>query len=150
MIGIVWMLCCVLPLAACGDGEEQAEVDRRQIQSTLEAYLPRLAEAYATGSTEGLEGLAAEKEIAMVEKYVRDVGAEGRSIRATFDGLTIEDVTTWGYANAYVTTVERWTVEVYTTGGQRLTGEERRDRVQYQLQREDDGWLILYRKRQDT
>lgn len=136
-------------MPACGGGEEQAAADRQQIQATLEAYLPKLGEAYVSGSTEGLRGLAAEKEIAMVEKLINELAAEGRQIRASFGGLTIEDVTTWGYANAYVTTVELWTVETWTTGGQRLAGGERRDRVQYQMQREGDQWLILYRKRQD-
>lgn len=138
-------------LPACGGGEEQAAADRQQIQATLEAYLPKLAEAYASGSAEGLRGLAAEKEVAMVEKLISEEAAEGRQIRASFGGLTIEDVTTWGYSNAYVNTVEVWTVETWTTGGQRLAGGERRDRVrvQYQMQREGDQWLILYRKRQD-
>ncbi len=139
-----------LPTLACRGGEEQAVADRQQIQSTLEEYLPKLAEAYASGSVDGLRGLAAEKEVAMVDKWIRDVAAEGREIRATFGGLTIEDITTWGHANAYVTTVELWTVETWTTSGQRLGGGERRDRVQYQMKREGDVWQILYRNRQDT
>lgn len=145
----VGLLPMLLSLGACGGGEEQAAADRQQIQATLETYLPKLAEAYASGSAEGLRGLAAEKEVAMVEKLINSEAAEGREIRASFGGLTIEDVTIWGYANAYVTTVELWTVGTYTTGGQRLAAGERRDRVQYQMQREGDQWLILYRQRQD-
>ena len=147
---VVSALGLALLVLACGGGEEQAAADRQQIQSTLEEYLPKLAEAYASGSVQGLRGLAAEKEVAMVDKWIRDMAAEGREIRAMFGGLTIEDITTWGHANAYVTTVELWTVETWTTSGQRLGGGERRDRVKYQMKREGDVWQILYRNRQDT
>ncbi len=136
---------------ACGDSAEKDAIDRGQIQATLEAYLPRLAEAYESRSGEPLRGYAAEKEIAMIDKVMSELAAGGREIHATFLGVTIEDITTFGYANAYVTTVELWNVEVYSLGGQsKLSSEERRDRVKYQLMREGDQWLVLYRQRQDS
>ncbi len=141
----------LLVMAACGDPEVKAAAERQEIQSTLEAYLPKLAEAYATGTSYPLYGLAAEKEMSVVEKWVREVRQGGREIHATFHGLTIEDVTSWGHANAYVTTLESWTVKLYSGGGQHeLSSEERQDRVRYQLKRGENGWLVLYRQRQDT
>jgi len=137
--------------SACSDSEQQATADRQQIQSLLEEYLPKLSEAYASGTSWHLRGLAAEKEMAAVEKGLKEVARGGRQIQATFHGLTIEDVTSWGHANAYVTTLETWTVALYTSDGKHeLSVEERRDRVRYQLKREGDSWLVLYRQRQDT
>lgn len=148
---VIGFLCCLWVVAACGDSEQEALAERQQIQATLEAYLPKLAEAYETGTSWPLYGLAAEKEMAVVEKWIKEVAAGGREIHATFHGLTIEDITRWGNANAYVTTLESWTVELYSGDGKhQFSSDERRDRVRYQLKREKEGWLILYRQRQEN
>lgn len=137
-----------LLVGSCGTSDQGAsEEDRRSIRSSLEAYLPRLAEAYAEGRADVLEGLAAPKEVASVEKRLQDLAMEGKTLVPEFHELTLEEVTVWGYANAYATTVELWDLGLYASGTDRLIGEEvgQRTRVRYQLKREGDRWLVLYR-----
>jgi hypothetical protein len=61
--------------------------------------------------------------------------------------LTLEKVDVWGYANAFVNTVEIWNLRSYATGSHELVGEElaQSNRVKYQFKRDDDEWLVLYR-----
>jgi len=95
-----------------------------------------------------LEGFAVEKEIAGLEKRANDLLAEGRVIRPTPKSLVVESVETWGYANAFATTVEVWDLRVYAAGTDVLLSEtlDQRNRVKYQLQRQDDTWLVLFRE----
>jgi hypothetical protein len=97
-----------------------------------------------------LEGVAVEKEIAGLEKRIGDLLAEGRVIRPTPKSIVVEDIETWGYANAYATTVEVWDLRVYASGTGVLLSEtlDQRNRVKYQLQRSDDTWLVLFRELQ--
>ena len=106
-----------------------------------------LAEAYASGDLEPLEPWAAIKEVARVKKRVTDYALQGRTIVPTFRQLTIEEVQTWSYSNAVVTTFEVWDVEVRATGGDQVLAAEydQPNRVQYQLERSDDRWRILFR-----
>lgn len=138
---------CCLALVACGPSAARQEADKESIRSSLEAYLPHLAEAYATGDTATLKGLAAEKEIASVDKRIRDLASEGRSLRPTFHDLTVQDVTVWGYANAYATTSEVWDLQLFAVGTDRRISQEigQHSVVKYQLKREDDHWLVLFR-----
>ena len=134
-------------LVACGRTASDDEADRQQIQAMMEIYLPKLAEAYATLEPQVLSGMAAPKEVLSVEKRIDDLLTEGRTLRPTFHEVTIESLDVWNYANAYVTTVEVWDLDLYATGAEEpyrsLSGQ--RDRVKYQLKREGDSWLILYR-----
>ena len=142
-----------LPMAGCGGQEELSEADRAAIRETLEAYLPRLAEAYATGNVEVLRPWAAEKELAIVHKKVQDLmDQENRVIQPTLQGFEIEDITPWNYSNAFVTTLETWDIKVLASGTEVVTSEARaqRDRVKYQLKRREDGWIVLYRQIQQT
>lgn len=132
---------------ACGPSEEQSEADHDEIRQLLEAYLPVLGEAYATGDTAPLEGLAAAKEAFAAAKRIADFAREGRRVEPTFRDLTLEDVVIYQHSNAYVTTVERWDVRIYAAGSERLISEQldQVNRVKYQLKRTDDGWRVLYR-----
>jgi hypothetical protein len=99
-----------------------------------------------------LEGVAVEKEVAGLEKRIDDLLAEGRVIRPTPKSIVVEDVESWGYANAFATTVETWDLRVYTSGTGVLLSEtlDQRNRAKYQLQRVDDTWLVLWRELQAT
>ncbi len=121
------------------------------MRAALELYLPRLGEAYATGDLEPLRGLAAEKEIAAIEKRIIDLAASGRVLEPTFRTLTVEDVTVFNYANAYVTTVEVWDLRSLATGSRQPLAEEigQSNRVKYQLKREGDSWRVLFRTIQE-
>ena len=179
-----------LLVTACSDTGDVPEVDEASIQAALEAYLPRLAEAYSIGDLEALkafaeengigdehvrgilerhagpeelplrerlagvlEGYAAEKEIAGMEKRVDDLLLESRVIRPTVKSVEVEDVQIWNYANAFVTTREVWDLRVYAAGTDTLLSEapDQHNRVKYQLKREGtDGWLVLFRELDTT
>ncbi len=134
-------------LAGCGGGEQTQQADFASVEATLEAYLPKLGEAYATGDADVLEGLAAPKEIARIRKKIDELYAQGRTLEPEFLELTVEKVEVWGYANAFVNTVEVWNIRSYATGTHAPVGEDlgKSNRVKYQFKREGDGWLVLYR-----
>ena len=95
-----------------------------------------------------LTGVAVEKEIAGLEKRVRDLLAEGRVIRPAPKSIQVESVETWRYVNAFATTVEVWDLRIYAAGTDALLSEtlDQRNRVKYQLQRDGDHWLVLFRE----
>ena len=134
-------------LVACGPSEKQQAADWEGLEAALEEYLPRLGEAYTGGDSSVLEGLAASKELARVQKRIDEFAALGRVLEPEFLDLTVEKVDVWGYANAFVNTVETWNLRSYTIGGHDLVGEElgQTHRVKYQFKREGDDWLVLYR-----
>ena len=131
---------------SCGDGEESGEA-REEIELLLEQYLPLLGEAYSNNDPTRVEGLAAAREIAAIEKRLRDIRLEGRILAPTFQSVVIEDLEIWGYANAYVTTQEVWDIRTYSTGSDQLLTEQltQRNRVKYQLKRIDGQWMVLFR-----
>ena len=139
---------------ACGGASSETDeaADRQQIQTTLEAYLPLLGQAYSTGELSALEPYAAQKEVAGIHKRVQDLAIQGKRLEATFQSVTIEgDVKVWNYSNAYVTTHEVWDLVVYSTGSEQVLAEEyaQPNRVKYQLKRDGDSWRILYREKQE-
>jgi hypothetical protein len=175
----------VLALGGCSDSEGTKQLDQASIQTALEEYSPRLADAYGVGDLEGLltyegehglqdarviellgrhrdlatlplrerldallTGVAVEKEIAGLEKRVGDLLAEGRVIRPVPKSIQVESIETWRYVNAFATTVEVWDLRIYAAGTDVLLSEtlDQRNRVKYQLQREGDRWLVLFRE----
>ena len=138
----------LLAAAACGGGTEQVDPEvRQEIEALLEAYGPKLGQAYSQNDPSVLEGLAAPREIAAIEKRMRDIQLEGRRLEPTFRSVTIEDLQVWGYANAYVTTQEVWDVRTYATGVDEQLTEQigERNRVKYQLKKIDGDWMVLFR-----
>jgi hypothetical protein len=95
-----------------------------------------------------LSGVAAEKEVAGMEKRIDDLLAESRVIRPEVRSVVVEDVQIWNYANAFVTTLEVWDLRVYAAGTDRQLSEslEQSNRVKYQMKRTDEGWLVLFRE----
>ena len=140
----------LLAAVACGSSEKRQQVDTESIAAALELYLPRLGQAYATGDLTPLEGLAAQKEIAAVEKRISDLADQGRVLEPVFRELTIEEVKVFNYANAYVTTVEVWDLRSLSTGMRETLAEDlgQSNRVKYQLKREGDSWRVLFRAKQ--
>jgi len=139
----------ILALAgACGPNPEQVAADQEEIRQALEAYLPRLAEAYATGNIEVLRDFAVEKELASVDKLVGELAEQGRVLKPELQSLTIEKVDTWSHVNAYVTTLEVWDVYNYAAGTDVVLSQAlgKAHRVKYQLKRRREGWQVLYRQ----
>lgn len=91
---------------------------------------------------------AAEKEIAGLQKRLDDLLAESRVIRPTFQNLEVADVQVWNYANAFVTTLEAWDLRVYAAGTDEVLSRalDQTNRVKYQMKRDGDGWLVLFRE----
>ncbi|HKI85819.1 MAG TPA: IMS domain-containing protein [Thermoanaerobaculia bacterium] len=141
------ILLAALPLSACGPSKEQVATDKAQIKATLDQYLPKLAVAYSASDLNGLKGYAAEKEIAAVRKRVEDIASQGRHLVPTFHSLAIEKIVVWGYANAYVTTVEVWDLKIYAAGTSTVLSQElgKSTRARYQLKKDHGHWLILFR-----
>ncbi len=153
-----WVACVAFALlavlTACGASRQERQEDLEgEIRTVLLEYLPALGEAYASADSNALLGLAADKERAAVEKRIQDLLQEGRVLHPTFKELTVEEVNDWNWANAFVTTVEVWDLRVYASGfedGDPISQElGQRQRVQYQLKRDDGGWLVLFRAIQE-
>ena len=140
-------LCLGLLALGCGGATEQEGDARPEIEALLAEYLPLLGEVYAENDSSRVEGLAAPREIAAIDKRLRDIQLEGRRLAPTFQSVAIEDLQVWGYANAYVTTQEVWDIRTYSTGSDQLLTEQlgQRNRVKYQLKRIDGSWQVLFR-----
>jgi len=134
-------------LVACGEGPEGSEATQAEIKQLLEAYLPRLSEAYKQEEATAVAGLAATREVAAIEKRLRDISMEGRRLEPTFRSVAIEKIKIWSYANAYVTTNEVWDIRTFASGTETMLTEqlEKRNRVKYQLKRIDGEWTVLGR-----
>lgn len=124
------------------------EADRAEAEAAIRAYLPALADAYATGNIVPLKKLAVPKEILRIRARADELADRGRIYEPTFKDLTIENFKIWQHANAIVTTQEIWDVRSYAMGSRTLLGEviDQRNRVQYQLKRKEHGWVVLYRE----
>jgi len=144
-------LLVILGLSCGGTSQSTQQVDRQEIQATLEAYLPLLADAYFTGDLGPLEPHAAQKEVSSVHKRVSDLALQGRTLKPTLRSVTVEEVKVWNYSNALVTTHEVWDLEVFATGSDQILAKEyeQPNRVKYQLKRDQDSWRILFREIQE-
>lgn len=139
--------------SACGGGGEGgvSTQDRAEIEALLDAYLPRLADAYRTGDIEVLRGYASEKEMATLYKLISDLMAEkGRFISSELKSYEIEEINIWRHSNATVRTTELWDVQTVASGSDTVMSEmlDQRHRVVYQLKRTDEGWRVILRSRQ--
>lgn len=114
----------------------------------LRQYLPRLGEAYARQDPTLLEDFAVPKEIARIQLRIDELDQRGEVYEPEFREVTVEDVSVWNYANAFITTFEVWDVRSFTVGSHMLIQEVvgQRSRVKYQLKRKDGSWVILYRE----
>ena len=148
------VMALTVAFASCGGGASKSDdlADRQEIQATLEAYLPLLAQAYSTGKLSPLEPYAAQKEVASIHKRIEDLSLRGRTLEASLKSVTVEDVKIWNYSNAYVTTHEVWDLVVLASGSDQILAEEydQPNRVKYQLKRDDDTWRILFREIQES
>lgn len=146
-------MAAVLVSSCGGQSEANAEADRAQIEQLLRDYLPKMGQAYETGDFAPLQGLAAEKEIAVLKKHIGDLfDQEGRLVEAELVDLQIEQIRSVSYSIALVTTLETWNLRVKPIGSEQVLSavENQRNRVRYQLEREDDRWKVLSRNREAT
>lgn len=146
----------VLVLAAlalgCKPAAETAEVDKAEIQTMLEEYLPRVGAAYKERNPSLLGDLAVPKEKARIELRVDELTDKGQIYEPEFKSVTVESISVWNHSNAYATTLEVWDVSSYTIGSHVLITQvlDQRSRVKYQLKLKDEGWVVLYRELETT
>jgi len=142
----------VLALGACAPTPEEQAVERDEIAAFLQDYLPRMAEAYRTGDVEPLAPYAAQKEGESIVRRVRELGKGGQVLDAELVSLEVEDVRTWSAVNAYVTTIEVWTLRVRAAGSGTVLREEidQTNRVKYQLKRDGERWRVFWRQLEQT
>jgi ARC6-like, IMS domain len=145
-------LCLLLLAAGCSPPGENPEVDRGEIEQMLRDYLPKLGAAYAEEDPTILEEFAVPKEVARISLRIEELRDQGRVYEPEFQQVTVEDVSVWNYANAFVSTLEVWDVRSFTIGSHVLVQESlgQRSRVKYQLKRKDGSWVILYRELAQT
>ena len=145
-------LSAALLLSGCGRSAEDLEVDRQEIEDFLRQYLPKLGEAYGTQNSQILAEMAVPKEVSRIELRTRELEERGQVYEPSFKEVTVESVSVWNYSNALVSTFEVWDVRSYTVGSHLLVNEslDQKNRVKYQLKREGDTWLVLYRELAET
>jgi hypothetical protein len=154
--GLALLFACLLLaaglLTGCGRSAEDIEVDRQEIEDFLRIYLPKLGEAYAQRDAALLEGLAVPKEMSRIELRTRELTERGQVYEPTFQEVTVESVSVWNHSNALITTFEVWDVRSFTLGTHLQVTESlgQKNRVKYQLKREGDSWLVLYRELAET
>lgn len=146
VLRIAWLPVLAL-LAGCGSAAEREAAERQELEAALRDYLPRLAAAYAAQDAAPIQEVAAPKEVARVQKLIDDLAVSGQILEPTFVDLTLEKVNVWGYANAFVDTVEVWDLRSYSSGSHQLLSESlaQSNRVKYQFKREDGRWRVLFR-----
>ena len=150
---IAVLLVMLVLVVGCDSSKGPSPEDSAAIEKMLLEYLPLLGQAYATGDLGILRPYAVEKEVARLYKAIGDLmSQENRVVEPTLQSLTVEQITVWNYANAFVTTIEVWDLKVLASGTDRITSEVagQRNRVRYQLKRRDDGWKVLYREIETT
>jgi ARC6-like, IMS domain len=151
-LSIAALLLLAASAAGCGEPGSDPVVDRKEIEDVLRQYLPKLGQAYAGRDASILKGFAVPKEMARIDLRTEELTASGRVYEPEFKEVTVEDVSVWNYANAFVTTLEVWDVRSYTLGTHLLVNESvgQRNRVKYQMKRKEGSWVILYRELDQT
>jgi len=138
----------LLLLSGCERSAEQVEVDRQEIEEFLRVYLPKLGDAYGQRDPQLLDGMAVPKELSRIERRTDELAELGQVYEPTFREVTVESASVWNYSNALVSTFELWDVRSFTVGSHLLVNESlgQKNRVKYQLKREGDSWLVLFRE----
>jgi hypothetical protein len=144
------LLTAILPTlwTACSPPGAQ-EIDKGEVQTLLEEYLPKLGDAYAEANARLIEPWAVPKEVARIKQRIQDLEDLGQVYEPVFKSVEVVSVSPWNYSNAFVTTIEIWDVSSYTIGdSHQLVNQAlgQKSRVKYQLKRQDDGWAVLYRE----
>jgi hypothetical protein len=125
------------------------EIEKGDVQALLEEYLPKLGDAYTQANARLIEPWAVPKEVARISQRIEELEDQGQVYEPVFKSVEVVSVSPWNYSNAFVTTIEIWDVSSYTIGGSHQLVNQalgQKSRVKYQLKRQDDGWVVLYRE----
>ena len=144
-------LALLASLAACRPDEQEVAVEEEAIRAVIDRYADLLSQAYAFTDSSLLEPVASQRERAAVETNIRQLADRGTRIATDLKELEIEDIGMSDLDNAYVQTFELWEIRVMDLGSERVISVDpnQRNRVRYQLKRQDGVWKVLWRQRLD-
>jgi hypothetical protein len=145
-------LALLTSLAACRPDEQEVAVEEEAIRDVIGRYADLLSQAYAFTDSSLLEPVASQRERAAVEANIRQLADQGQRIATDLKDLQIEEIGMSDLANAYVQTFETWEIRVMDLGSERVISvdADQRNRVRYQLKRQDGVWRVLWRQRLDA
>ncbi|MEM6455227.1 MAG: hypothetical protein AAF772_09060 [Acidobacteriota bacterium] len=146
-LALILLLAALFTACAPAARDDPAQA-RPELESALRDYLPQLAEAYRVRDATVLEGVAVEKEIATVHRWIEEATARGEWIDTTLGSMTIEDVSV-SRGTAYVNTLEVWDVVRHAHGSDEILAryDDQRYRVRYQMGRDMEGaWQVYFRQ----
>lgn len=148
-LAAVAALALLTSLAACRPDEQEVAVEEEAIHAVIERYADLLSQAYAFTDSSLLEPVASQRERAAVETNIRQLADRGTRIATDLKELEIEDIGMSDLDNAYVQTFELWEIRVMDLGSERVISVDpnQRNRVRYQLKRQDGVWRVLWRQR---
>jgi hypothetical protein len=151
-IAAVAALAVVASLAACRPDVQEVAVEEEAIRAVIARYADLLSQAYAFTDSSLLEPVASQRERAAVETNVRQLADQGQRIATDLKDLQIEELRMSDLDNAYVQTFETWEIRVMDLGSERVISVDanQRNRVRYQLKRQDGEWRVLWRQRTDA
>lgn len=138
-------------LGACRPAEEEVAIEEEAIRGVIDRYADLLSKAYAFTDSSLLEPVASQREQAAVEVNIRQLAERGQRIATDLKEMQIEDIGMSDLDNAYVQTFELWEIRVMDLGSERVVSVDpnQRNRVRYQLKRQDGEWRVLWRQRLD-
>ncbi len=141
----------VLAAAACRPTPQEVAADKQEVRKVIEDYAARLSHAYAFTDASGLKQVASQREVASVQRNLGAMAARGQRLATDLKELEIEQLDMSDRNNAYVQTFEVWDIEVMDLGSERVISRDQaqRNRVRYQLKRQDGRWRVLWRQRME-
>ena len=150
-VAAVAALALLAALAACRPAEEEVAVEEEAIRAVIARYADLLSQAYAFTDSSLLEPVASQRERAAVEANIRQLADRGQRIATDLKEMQIEEIGMSDLDNAYVQTFELWEIRVMDLGSERVVSvdPDQRNRVRYQLKRQDGVWRVLWRQRLD-
>jgi hypothetical protein len=144
-------LALLASLGGCRPAEEDVAVEEEAIRAVIDRYADLLSQAYAFTDSSLLEPVASQRERAAVEVNIRQLAEHGQRIATDLKEMQIEEIGMSDLDNAYVQTFELWDIRVMDLGSERVVSVDanQRNRVRYQLKRQDGEWKVLWRQRLD-
>jgi len=126
--------------------------EREAIELVMRPFLTQLAAAYTERDPAKLEGLAAPRLIAEVERGFEALAAGGRRLEPVLKSYEITDLKVLRHANAIVALTEVWDTRSFDASTGDLIGRDENSVLHshVQLKRVEDRWLVLFREVEET
>jgi len=150
-ITVVLLAAALLGGAAC-ETDVPTPAERDAVEAVLRPFLTQLAAAYTERDPSKLEGLAAPRLIAEVERGFEALAAGGRRLEPVLVGYEITSLKVLRHANAIVALTETWDTRSFDAYSGELIGRDEKSVLHshLQLKRVEDRWLVLFREVDET